>query len=352
MEASAGFRLGFPYGLHAPGLYGPAFGGPGTGHSRHSRGGGSSPSSGPRTDVSDIGEDAQSDDESPTPVRMVPSTPCFGVAAVLPSLLPGGDHDLPPRGPLQPQHQTPSHHHTSHHHSSSSHGQRHSSSHQLPSSVVSVGARPSLAPAAPPRPPRDQHHHQHHPDQRSGSPSNPPGSLDLAGSSSPPGGGAGAVGSLAGSSSTARKHRHAKTMRLSINARERRRMHDLNDALDELRSVIPYAHSPSVRKLSKIATLLLAKNYILMQASWPTFANALEELRRIIAYMNQAGGVSIPAAAAGPLAACCPTPVQAPLQNHHPNSDKLAASSGSALFSAFAPALNGNSTDSGLDTKP
>lgn len=51
-------------------------------------------------------------------------------------------------------------------------------------------------------------------------------------------------------------------------------MHDLNDALDELRSVIPYAHSPSVRKLSKIATLLLAKNYILMQA------NALDELRR------------------------------------------------------------------------
>lgn len=56
-------------------------------------------------------------------------------------------------------------------------------------------------------------------------------------------------------------------VRLNINARERRRMHDLNDALDELRSVIPYAHSPSVRKLSKIATLLLAKNYILMQVS-------------------------------------------------------------------------------------
>lgn len=56
-------------------------------------------------------------------------------------------------------------------------------------------------------------------------------------------------------------------MRLNINARERRRMHDLNDALDELRSVIPYAHSPSVRKLSKIATLLLAKNYILMQGN-------------------------------------------------------------------------------------
>ncbi|XP_064485352.1 class E basic helix-loop-helix protein 22-like [Ornithodoros turicata] len=95
-----------------------------------------------------------------------------------------------------------------------------------------------------------------------------------------------------------RKARHAKTMRLSINARERRRMHDLNDALDELRSVIPYAHSPSVRKLSKIATLLLAKNYILMQA------NALEELRRIIAYMNQTG-VAMPTLAAA-AAACCP----------------------------------------------
>lgn len=61
---------------------------------------------------------------------------------------------------------------------------------------------------------------------------------------------------------------------LSSIFRERRRMHDLNDALDELRTVIPYAHSPSVRKLSKIATLLLAKNYILMQQ------NAIEELRR------------------------------------------------------------------------
>ena len=57
-----------------------------------------------------------------------------------------------------------------------------------------------------------------------------------------------------------------KQHRLNVNARERKRMHDLNEALDQLRSVIPYAHSPSVRKLSKIATLLLAKNYILMQS--------------------------------------------------------------------------------------
>ena len=65
-------------------------------------------------------------------------------------------------------------------------------------------------------------------------------------------------------------------------------MHDLNDALDELRQSIPYAHSPSVRKLSKIATLLLAKNYIHMQA------NALDELRRLVAYLSQAAGIPIP----------------------------------------------------------
>ncbi|XP_069809752.1 class E basic helix-loop-helix protein 23 [Dendropsophus ebraccatus] len=80
---------------------------------------------------------------------------------------------------------------------------------------------------------------------------------------------------------TGKKPKEQRSLRLSINARERRRMHDLNDALDGLRSVIPYAHSPSVRKLSKIATLLLAKNYILMQAQ------ALEEMRRLVAYLNQ-----------------------------------------------------------------
>uniref|UniRef100_A0A8C4Q0G2 Basic helix-loop-helix family, member e23 n=1 Tax=Eptatretus burgeri TaxID=7764 RepID=A0A8C4Q0G2_EPTBU len=85
-----------------------------------------------------------------------------------------------------------------------------------------------------------------------------------------------------------KKCKEPRSLRLSINARERRRMHDLNDALDDLRSVIPYAHSPSVRKLSKIATLLLAKNYILMQAQ------ALDEMRRLVAYLNQ--GQSVPVA--------------------------------------------------------
>lgn len=93
------------------------------------------------------------------------------------------------------------------------------------------------------------------------------------------------------------KNRQGKSVRLNINARERRRMHDLNDALDELRSVIPYAHSPSVRKLSKIATLLLAKNYILMQQ------NALDELRRLLAYIQSTTGAAPMDLAALPAAA-------------------------------------------------
>ncbi|CAB05189.3 Helix-loop-helix protein 17 [Caenorhabditis elegans] len=70
-------------------------------------------------------------------------------------------------------------------------------------------------------------------------------------------------------------------VRLSINLRERCRMHDLNEALDDLRAVIPYAHGGSVRKLSKIATLLLAKNHIIMQAK------AIEELSILVSQLKR-----------------------------------------------------------------
>ncbi|XP_030245325.1 class E basic helix-loop-helix protein 23-like, partial [Drosophila navojoa] len=74
-----------------------------------------------------------------------------------------------------------------------------------------------------------------------------------------------------------------------------------------LYSVIPYAHSPSVRKLSKIATLLLAKNYILMQQ------NALEELRRLLAYIQSTTGAAPLDLGAFPAAA----KLQALLQGPH-----------------------------------
>ncbi|XP_019750451.1 class E basic helix-loop-helix protein 22 [Hippocampus comes] len=109
------------------------------------------------------------------------------------------------------------------------------------------------------------------------------------------------LGERKGKAEGGKKSKEQKMLRLNINARERRRMHDLNDALDELRGVIPYAHSPSVRKLSKIATLLLAKNYILMQAQ------ALEEMRRLVAYLNQGQAISA-AAIPGTTALAAPPP--------------------------------------------
>ncbi|XP_078037915.1 uncharacterized protein LOC144470522 [Augochlora pura] len=48
--------------------------------------------------------------------------------------------------------------------------------------------------------------------------------------------------------------------RLESNERERMRMHSLNDAFQSLREVIP--HVSKERRLSKIETLTLAKNYI------------------------------------------------------------------------------------------
>nr|XP_005893428.1 PREDICTED: oligodendrocyte transcription factor 2 [Bos mutus] len=72
-------------------------------------------------------------------------------------------------------------------------------------------------------------------------------------------------------------------LRLKINSRERKRMHDLNIAMDGLREVMPYAHGPSVRKLSKIATLLLARNYILM------LTNSLEEMKRLGGFQHWGG---------------------------------------------------------------
>jgi len=102
-------------------------------------------------------------------------------------------------------------------------------------------------------------------------------------------------------------------------------MHDLNDALDELRSVIPYAHGPSVRKLSKIATLLLAKNYILMQA------RALDELRRLVGYMNHTAAVGVgglqPRPPTHPSLAVRPPPSSTP-------SGGASVMSGQSLYSA------------------
>ncbi|KAG7189425.1 hypothetical protein KM043_017128 [Ampulex compressa] len=60
------------------------------------------------------------------------------------------------------------------------------------------------------------------------------------------------------SRSTTTRERNLR--RLESNERERMRMHSLNDAFQSLREVIP--HVTKERRLSKIETLTLAKNYI------------------------------------------------------------------------------------------
>lgn len=53
---------------------------------------------------------------------------------------------------------------------------------------------------------------------------------------------------------------HSKVKRIAANSRERKRMHTVNSAFDQLRDLVPTY--PSNRKLSKIDTLRLACTYI------------------------------------------------------------------------------------------
>ncbi|OWF39153.1 oligodendrocyte transcription factor 2-like [Mizuhopecten yessoensis] len=71
-----------------------------------------------------------------------------------------------------------------------------------------------------------------------------------------------------------------KEMRNTINKRERRRMQQLNCALNGLRDVIPSVHPSSTRKLSKIATLVSAKSYIqMLSKSVQEMSTLLTDLR-------------------------------------------------------------------------
>uniref|UniRef100_A0A3B4ZA91 Oligodendrocyte transcription factor 1 n=1 Tax=Stegastes partitus TaxID=144197 RepID=A0A3B4ZA91_9TELE len=90
-------------------------------------------------------------------------------------------------------------------------------------------------------------------------------------------------------------------LRRKINSRERKRMQDLNIAMDALREVmVPYASSPSSassqshqpgappgRRLSKISTLVLARNYILLLGS------SLQEMRRLLGEVSVGMGVNM-----------------------------------------------------------
>ncbi|XP_074605488.1 protein dimmed-like [Brevipalpus obovatus] len=91
------------------------------------------------------------------------------------------------------------------------------------------------------------------------------------------GGGGGGGGVIVGGHQSGRRRkstnsaRERNLRRLESNERERQRMHSLNDAFQSLREVIP--HVRLERKLSKIETLTLAKNYIM------ALSNIICELR-------------------------------------------------------------------------
>ncbi|XP_069701534.1 protein dimmed [Periplaneta americana] len=71
--------------------------------------------------------------------------------------------------------------------------------------------------------------------------------------------------------------------RLESNERERMRMHSLNDAFQSLREVIP--HVKKERRLSKIETLTLAKNYVM------ALTNVICEMRgEVSPYATALGG--------------------------------------------------------------
>lgn len=108
------------------------------------------------------------------------------------------------------------------------------------------------------------------------------------------------------SSDSSAKRDHSKDdqqdLRLKVNSRERKRMHDLNQAMDGLREVMPYAQGPSVRKLSKISTLLLARNYILM------LSNSLDEMKKLIGDVYGASAQSHSARRVLPPTSAAPAP--------------------------------------------
>ncbi|XP_019731774.1 oligodendrocyte transcription factor 4 [Hippocampus comes] len=117
-------------------------------------------------------------------------------------------------------------------------------------------------------------------------------------------------------------------LRLKVNSRERKRMHDLNQAMDGLREVMPYAHGPSVRKLSKISTLLLARNYILMLSS------SLEEMKKLVGDVYGANA-AVQSRTAHPSITPAASPAHLPL---HPLAQSLHSLVGTSQHHPSTPA--------------
>ncbi|KAM9377420.1 neurogenin-1 [Pholidichthys leucotaenia] len=118
--------------------------------------------------------------------------------------------------------------------------------------------------------------------------------------------------------SEATVHLVKKNRRLKANDRERNRMHNLNDALDALRGVLPAF--PDETKLTKIETLRFAHNYI-----W-----ALSETIRIADLQAGKSGDA-------PLLISPPCLAEAPSPGSDSWSSSASSSSSSPVYCASSP---------------
>lgn len=90
------------------------------------------------------------------------------------------------------------------------------------------------------------------------------------------------------SNSSESRSRVPDEIRLRINSRERQRMHELNDALDALKSVLPQSQGSSLKKLSKLSTLVHAREHI------QSLSRSIDEMKRLVRSLsrNKVQGVS------------------------------------------------------------
>uniref|UniRef100_A0A0K0DCH3 BHLH domain-containing protein n=1 Tax=Angiostrongylus cantonensis TaxID=6313 RepID=A0A0K0DCH3_ANGCA len=83
-----------------------------------------------------------------------------------------------------------------------------------------------------------------------------------------------------------RNNKTVQTTRVQANARERRRMNNLNDALEHLRMLLPSV--PDEPKMTKIETLRVAQGYITFLSSILADADGYRPPLEITPYMSSA----------------------------------------------------------------
>lgn len=83
------------------------------------------------------------------------------------------------------------------------------------------------------------------------------------------------------SNSTESRSRVPDEIRLRINSRERQRMHELNDAFEALRSVLPQSQRSSLKKPSKLTTLVHAREHIL------SLSRSIEDMKCLVRSLSR-----------------------------------------------------------------